>query len=125
MNNKHFGLELERRTQSYAILLIRYSSSLPETAELRVIKSQVVKSGSSIGANYREANKSRSKADFYNKIKICQAESNETIYWLEILKEILDRKGSMLEDLISESKQFLAIFTTIANKLKNHIPKSP
>lgn len=124
MDNKHFGEELEQRTQSFTIKLIRFSSSLPDTIELRVIKNQVVKSGSSIGANYREANRARSKADFFNKIKICQAESNETIYWLEILKEIIDRNKSLLEDLISESKQFLAIFTTIANKLKNQISQS-
>jgi len=73
MDNKHFGEEPEQRTQSFTIKLIRFSSSLPDTIELRVIKNQVVKSGSSIGANYREANRARSKADFFNKINICQA----------------------------------------------------
>jgi four helix bundle protein len=50
-----------------------------------VIKNQITKSGTSIGANYREANRARSKADFRNKIKICESEASETVYWLELI----------------------------------------
>lgn len=56
------------------------SASLPNSPEGRVIRNQITKSGTSVGANYREANRSRSKADFKNKIKICQSESSETVY---------------------------------------------
>ncbi len=72
----------------FAINVIRLSTELPNTPEGKVIRNQVTKSGTSIGANYREANRSRSKEDFSNKIKISESESSETIYWLEVIKEL-------------------------------------
>jgi len=73
MGNIEFAKEMEQRTKTFSINSILFLSSLPRSIEYDVIKNQVVKSGSSIGANYREANRARSKADFFNKIKICQA----------------------------------------------------
>ena len=78
MNNKEFGKQLEIRTKKFAIQIIELSISLTNTPENRVIKNQVTKSGTSIGENYREANRSRSKPDFINKIKICESEASET-----------------------------------------------
>ena len=80
MDNKEFGKELESRTRKFALRIIRLSTSLPNTPESKVIKYQITKSGTSIGANYREANRSRSKADFLNKIKISESEASETVY---------------------------------------------
>ena len=80
MDNKEFGFLMESRTKKFAISIIRLSASLPSSSEGRVLKNQVTKSGTSIGANYREANCSRSSADFVNRIKICQSETNETLY---------------------------------------------
>lgn len=84
-----------------------------------MIKNQLTKSGTSIGANYREANRSRSKADFLNKIKICESEASETLYWLEIINKLklVDFKKSQL--IYSEASEILAIFTSVSNKLKN------
>jgi hypothetical protein len=70
MDNKEFGKQLEKRTKKFAIEIIKISTLLPQSTEARVIKNQITKSGTSVGANYREANRSRSKADFRNKIKI-------------------------------------------------------
>ena len=112
-------LILETRTKIFALNIIRLSSSMPNSIENRVIKNQIVKSGTSIGANYREANKSRSKADFMNRIRICQAEANETIYWLELISESNDQKIKILEELIREANELLAIFTSITNKLRS------
>jgi len=69
MNNKVFGEELESRTKKFAISIIKLSVLLPNSLENNVIKNQITKSGTSIGANYREANRARSKTDFKNKIK--------------------------------------------------------
>jgi len=88
MENKEFAKQLEKRTKIFAISIIKLSSSLPNTPEGRVIRNQVTKSGTSIGANYREANRSRSKADFANKISIAESEASETAYWLEIIEEL-------------------------------------
>jgi four helix bundle protein len=80
MKNLEFGKVLEKRTKNFALSIIRLSSSLPNSAEGRIIKNQITKSGTSIGANYREANRSKSKLDFSYKIKICESEANETNY---------------------------------------------
>ncbi|MGE0079192.1 MAG: four helix bundle protein [Bacteroidales bacterium] len=85
MDNKTFGKILEERTKKFAISTIRISTSLPNTTEAKVIRNQLTKSASSVGANYREANRSRSKADFYNKIKIFESECSETVYWIDII----------------------------------------
>jgi len=88
MENKEFGKQLEKRTKKFAITIIKLSISLPNSHEGRVIKNQITKSGTSVGANYREANRARSKADFANKIKISEAEASKTIYWLETINEL-------------------------------------
>ncbi|MEI6750104.1 MAG: four helix bundle protein [Bacteroidota bacterium] len=77
MDNKEFSKQLENRTKAFALTVIRLSASLPNIPEGKVIKYQIAKSGTSIGANYREANRARSKADFLNKIKICESEASE------------------------------------------------
>lgn len=119
MDNKEFGKHLEKRTKKFAISIIRLSSSLPDTPEGKVIRYQMTKSGTSVGANYREANRSRSKADFLNKIKISESEASETCYWLEIIDELKWGEKSNNDLILTESNEILAIFTSISSKLKN------
>ncbi len=118
MENKEFGKQLEERTRRFAISIIKLSSSLQKTPEMNVIKNQITKSGTSIGANYREANRSRSKADFRNKIKICESEASETVYWLEIIGELQQLPSSELQTIMKEGAEILAIFTSISNNIK-------
>ncbi len=118
MDNKEFGIQLEIRTKKFAIEMIKLSTELPKTAEANVIRNQVTKSGTSIGANYREANRSRSKADFLNKIKISESEASETLYWLEIIGELQWVKLDRLNPIKKEIKELLAIFTSISKSLK-------
>ena len=70
MDNKEFSKELEKRTRKFAVSIIQLSKDLPNIPESFVIRNQITKAGTSIGANYREANRARSRADFKNKIKI-------------------------------------------------------
>ncbi len=93
------------------------SASLTKTSEALVVRNQLSKSGTSIGANYREANRSRSKKDFKNKIRISLAEASETDYWLEIIEELNWIKKENIIEIRKEAKELLAIFTSIANKL--------
>ena len=88
INNKEFAKKLEVRTKQFAVSIIKLSYKLPKTPEAKVICYQIVKSGTSIGANYREANRSVSKADFKNKISICNKEAAETQYWLELIHPV-------------------------------------
>jgi len=118
-NPKEFGKELEQRTKKFAIQIIRLSSKLPNTPEGRVVKTQITKAGTSIGANYREANRARSKSDFRNKIKICESEASECQYWLEIIIEMEWLKMEEIKSEFNESSELLALFTSIANKSRN------
>ena len=119
MSAKEFSKELERRTRKFAVEIIRLSTSLPNSAEARVIKNQITKSGTSVGANYREANRSRSKADFKHKIKICESEASETQYWLEIIVESKWMPLETVKPIYDETSEILAIFTSIGKKTSN------
>ena len=117
MENKEFARQLEYRTRQFGISIIKLSSSLPSSIEGKVIRNQMTKSGTSIGANYREANRSRSKRDFKNKIHISESEASETEYWLEIINDLNWTEPNKLEPILKETKELLAIFTSISNKL--------
>lgn len=113
MSKKEFAKKLEKRTRSFAVQIIRLSTKLPNDPESRVIRNQITKSGTSVGANYREANHSRSKADFKNKIKICESEASETQYWLEVIVETEWLTYNQLKAEYEECSELLAIFTSI------------
>jgi four helix bundle protein len=116
MDNRQFSRELEKRTREFAVRIIRLAMSLPNTPEGKVIRNQITKSATSIGANYHEANRSRSKADFKNKIDICESEASETKYWLEIILDLGWLKKEQLEKEFEECSELLAIFTSIGKK---------
>jgi len=118
MDNKEFSRQLEVRTKKFAISIIKMSGKLPETMEGRVVRNQATKSGTSIGANYREANRSRSKADFINKILICESEASETLYWLEIITDLEWSIADNMQKVVSEATEILAIFTSIDKNFK-------
>lgn len=118
MENKEFGKQLEKRTKIFAIAIIKLSSSLPNSPEGRVIRNQITKSGTSIGANYREANRARSKADFSNKISIAESEASETVYWLEVIEEMECAENPKVQVVMKEANELLAIFTSIGKNMK-------
>jgi len=115
MDNKKFAQLLEKRTKKFAINIIRLSSASPNTPESMIIRNQITKSGTSIGANYREANRARSRADFKNRIKICESEASETQYWLEIIRETNWLSLEKLKTEHNECSELLALFTSIGN----------
>jgi len=116
MERKQFAKNLEKRTRKFAVQIIRLSMTLPNSPESVVVRNQITKSGTSIGANYREANRSRSRADFKNKIKICESEASETQYWLEIIIETGWLTWEKIKPEYEECSELLAIFTTIGKK---------
>lgn len=118
MDNKEFSKHLEQRTKRFALQIIRLSSLLPNSPEARVIRNQITKSGTSIGANYREANRARSRADFVNRIKICEAEASETQYWLEIVMEADWLSKETAASVHDECRQLLALFASIGKNKK-------
>lgn len=119
---REFGKELEKRTRKFAVRIIRLSARLPNTPEGRVIRTQITKSGSSVGANYREANRARSKADFRSKTNISESEASETQYWLEMVADLEWLSWAELKPDYEECSELLAIFTSI-NKTNSQIRK--
>jgi len=113
ITNKEFSKNLEKRTLKFGIEIIRISTHLPNTPEGRVIKNQITKSGTSVGANYREANRARSKPDFINKSKICESEASETQYWLDLITETKFLPVEDVKTVWRECSELLAIFCTI------------
>src|SRR4051795_3123438 len=79
--------DLEKRTKQFALAVINFTASLPRTREADILGRQLLRSGTSIGANYREANRSVSRPDFVNKLGVVQKEASETQYWLELFIE--------------------------------------
>ncbi len=109
--------DLRKRTKAFALRIIRMYSSLPKHQVAQVLGRQVLRSGTSIGAHYREANRSRSDAEFLSKMRLALQELDETAYWLELLVESGITSATKLDDLRQETDELIAIFVTIAKKV--------
>lgn len=112
------NIGLVERTTDFALRVVRMFVGLPKTEEARVLGRQVLRSGTSVGANYREAQRARSKAEFIAKIGDCLKELDETSYWLELLVRSEIVSEAKLANLRDETDQLLAIFTTISKNAK-------
>ena len=110
--------DLKDRTKEFAIRVVCFYSNLPKITEAQVMGKQVLRSGTSVGANYREACRARSKAEFIAKLGDCLKELDESSYWFELLEETGTVTSANLEPLQKECDELLAIFTTIAKKCK-------
>ena len=112
--------ELEERTKKFAVRVVKTVGAFPKTSEGQIIGRQLLKSGTSIGANYREANRAESKDDFVHKIGVAEKEAAETIYWLEICRETKLGASEEVKMLHREANELLAILITIGRKAKSH-----
>ena len=110
--------ELERRTKAFAVRTIKFVSGLPKNKVTDVIGYQLLKSATSVGANYREANRAESRDDFIHKIAIVEKEAAETRYWFELCQETEIGGIEDREWLMGESGELLAIFTSIGKSTK-------
>jgi four helix bundle protein len=113
--------DLAVRTKDFALQIIRLFSGLPKTTEAQVIGRQVLRSGTSVGANYREAYRGRSKAEFISKCGDCLREIEETAYWLELLTEANLVGTERLEPIRQECRELIAIFVTILKRSKESL----
>jgi four helix bundle protein len=111
-------IDLRLRTKTFALRVIRLFGALPKTIEAQVLGKQVLRSGTSVGANYREAHRGRSKAEFIAKAGDCLREIEETAYWLELLVESKIVSPEKLASLQQETDELIAIFVTIIKKAK-------
>lgn len=111
---------LKDRTKQFAIRIIKLFRSLPKTDEARIVGKQVLRSGTSVGANYRAVCRARSTAEFISKIGIVVEEADETVFWLELLIETGIVSAKLLTPLLEEANEILAIVAA-SNKRPNEI----
>ena len=110
--------DLSERTKAFALKIIRLYSSLSRRAEAQVIGKQVLRSGTSVGAQYREARRARSTAEFVSKLGGSVQELEETIYWLELLVEGELVSGSHIADVRREAEELMAILVSSVKTVK-------
>ncbi|HAK58981.1 MAG TPA: four helix bundle protein [Nitrospiraceae bacterium] len=103
---------LKGRTKQFALRIIRLVESLPKGRTSDVIGRQLLRSGTSVAANYRAACRARSTADFVAKMGIVEEETDESIFWMELLVDARIMEKKLLSDLMSEADELLAIFVT-------------
>jgi four helix bundle protein len=110
-NNKQY--DLEERTLEFGKRIIRMCKVIPKSTINNVLVNQVMRSGTSIGANYREANETETKKDFCFRMRICRKEAKETIYWLNLIIEANPEITERIKPLIQETQELVKICVAI------------
>jgi four helix bundle protein len=113
--------ELRQRTKAFAIRIVKLFRSLPRSPDAQTLGKQVLRSGTSVAANYRAACRARSKAEFISKMGIVVEEADETVFWLEILAETAVVRLERTQDLQKEANELLAIFSASLRTSKRGI----
>ncbi|HVV55577.1 MAG TPA: four helix bundle protein [Mucilaginibacter sp.] len=112
--------DLKARTKSFALNIIKLVKTLADDRIGRVLGNQILRSGTSVGANYRSACKARSKADFISKITVVEEEADETSFWLELIMESETLNNDLTKTLHRESNELTAIFTSSGKTAKEN-----
>lgn len=115
--------DLRERTTEFALRIVKLYQSLPKSTEAQVLGKQVLRSGTSVGAQYRESQRAKSDADFINKLESVLQEADETAFWLELIVRAGIMPAERLEPLRKEIDELIAILTTIVTKVKKRIGK--
>jgi len=116
--------ELEKRTKVFALRIIQFVANLPRNKITDVLGYQLLKSGTSIGANYREARRAESLDDFIHKIGVIEKETNESKYWLELFDEVKVGDSDECTSPLKECAELLAIFTSSGRTAKTNRSKN-
>jgi four helix bundle protein len=111
--------DLKKRTREFALRVIRLFAALPRSVEAQVLGKQVLRSGTSVGAQYRESVRAKSDADFVSKIEGALQELEETQYWLELIGDAEIISVQRLTPLIQEAEELTAIFVSMVKAVKN------
>lgn len=115
--------DLRTRTTEFALRIVRLYISLPKSTEAQVLGKQMLRSGTSVGANYREGHRAKSDADIVNKFGTLLQELDETDFWLDLLVRAGIISAQKVGPLIKETNELIAIFTTIVTKIKKRMNK--
>ena len=110
--------DLKRRTRAFAVRVIHLVEALPNTSAAKVVGHQLLRAGTSIGANYRAACRARSQADFISKIGVVEEEADESVYWLELLVEAAVLPATKVQDLLDEANELTTLFAASGRTAK-------
>lgn len=113
--------DLKKRLKIFALRIIKLSESLPNNTTGKTLGNQIIRSGTSPGANYRAACLGKSDKDFLNKLKMVEEELDETLYWLELIVESGLVKANLLDDLINENEELFKITVSSINTIKKRM----
>ena len=116
--------ELKIRTKQFALMIIKLVEDMPNTKAGHTIGNQIIRSGTSVAANYRAACRARSNADFISKITIVEEECDETLFWLELIVEADLLKKEKLQGMLKEADELTAIFTASGKTARQNNPQS-
>ena len=117
--------DLKQRTFDFAVSVAKLIDQLPNTISNRSYFSQIARSSSSIGANYRASQRAKSSKDFLNKLKIVEEETDETIYFLQLLAAINENYVQLIDPLIHEGVEILKIIVASINTTRRNMAKRP
>lgn len=115
------SVELKQRLKEFALRIIKLSECLPNNVTGRTLGNQIIRSGTSPGANYRAACLAKSDKDFLNKLKMVEEELDETLYWLELIIESGIVKAELLKDLVDENLELFKIIVSSITTMKKKI----
>ncbi|MDR3060822.1 MAG: four helix bundle protein [Dysgonamonadaceae bacterium] len=118
ISNREFNEKMRERTKQFALQIINITNEMPHKESARIISKQLLRSATSVAANFRAACRGRSKAEFYSKMCIVVEEADETQFWLEMLCDSQLTDKCKLKDMLDECSEIIAITTSIKNKLK-------
>jgi four helix bundle protein len=116
--------ELKERTKKFALMIIRLVDDLPNTKAGNTIGNQIIRAGTSVGANYSTVCRARSNADFISKITIVEEECDESLFWLELILDSKLLEKERLSDLLKEAGELTAIFTSAGKTARQKKSKS-
>ena len=117
--------EFRRRTKAFASAVIKLYCSLPKgRAEVQVLGKQLLRSGTSVAANYRVASRPRSDSEFVSKIDQCAQEADESMLWLELLRDDCGIRSEILDWLLKEADELIAIFVTMSKRVKARLSEA-
>ena len=119
MNNQEFSETMKQRTKAFAVRIIKLVDSLPNKVTSREIGRQLLRSGMSVGSNYRAACRGRSKAEFCSKLGIVEEEADESIFWMELLVEAGLVEQKQLAPLVAEGDEILRVVISSIRTARN------
>lgn len=124
MNNFNFGEDLKNRTKKFAVKTISFTKQLDKSLENSIFIKQLIRSSSSVASNYRASCRGRSKAEFYSKLSIVIEETDESLFWLEMIEEFNPTKLSVFFEIYKEGEELMKIFSKSRKTMNENKTKS-